>query len=204
MNKSGPRGPRPGRPDTRADVLAVARRRFFTDGYDAVTMRSVANEAGVDVALISYYFGSKRGLFAAALDLAASPPDVLRSVLPGDLATLPERVLHALVATWDTPGQGDRLQLMITAAVQEPEIAKLLREMLEREIITVLIDRLRGDDAAYRAAAFATQLGGLIFARYLLRVEPIASMSADEIVRYLAPPLRVAMRPHPRPLTGAR
>src|ERR1044072_1463007 len=96
MNKpgSGTRGRRPGRPETRVEILEVARRRFLADGYQAVTMRSVAAEAGVDAALISYYFGSKKGLFGAALALSANPAVLLTGELQGPLNSLPERVIR--------------------------------------------------------------------------------------------------------------
>ena len=97
------RGRRPGRPETRVEVLEVARRRFLADGYQAVTMRSVAAEAGVDAALISYYFGSKKGLFGAALALSANPPEVLLGALAGDLETLPERALSDRCTPGTTP-----------------------------------------------------------------------------------------------------
>jgi len=203
MNKSGARGRRRGRPDTRTQLLAIARRRFLAEGYRTVTMRSLAAEAGIDAALISYFFGSKHGLFAAALDLAANPPDVLRAALSGDLATLPERLLHHLMTTWDDPARADQFRVVIAAAARDPQMAKLLSEMLEREVIDLLTERLRGDDARQRAGAVSSQLGGLIFARYILGLEPIASMATDELIRYLAPPLRTALRPHP-PLADFR
>ena len=147
------RGARPGRPDTRHIVLDIARHRFFTDGYRAVTLRSLADEADVDVALISYYFGSKRGLFAAALDLPSNPPELLREALQGDPATLPERILRTLLATWDDARRGTALTVMLTTAVQEPSIGRLLRELVEREIIGTLIDHFGGAYARRKAAA---------------------------------------------------
>src|SRR6187551_854411 len=113
---TGRRGRRPGRPETRTQVLAVARRRFLAEGYQAVTLRSIATEVGVDVALVSYFFGSKRGLFGAALALTANPPDLLLAALPGDPASLPERVLARLLAAWDDPRQGGPLRVLVTAA----------------------------------------------------------------------------------------
>src|SRR3712207_1267814 len=106
---SGRRGRRPGRPETRAQLLDIARRRFLEAGYQAVTLRSVAAEAGVDVALVSYFFGSKKGLFGAALALPANPPEVLVSALQGDPATLPERVLRVLLHVWDDHAQERRV-----------------------------------------------------------------------------------------------
>lgn len=195
MNKPVSRGRRRGRPGTRDEILAVARKRFLVDGYEAVTMRSVATEAGVDAALISYFFGSKQGLLGAALALSASPADVLAEVLPGDLSTLPERVLRGLVTTWDDPERGGPLRVMAAAAARDRSVARLVREMAEREVIGRIAERLGGADARQRAAVFSSQLTGIIFSRYLLGIEPIATMPVDELVRRLAPGLRAVLRP---------
>jgi len=189
------RGRRRGSPDTRAAIVEVARRRFLADGYGAVTLRSVAVEAGVDVALISYFFGSKKGLFGAALGLIANPPELLSAALPGERATLPERVLRMILATWDDPERGAQLRVLAVTIVGEPELARLFREVLEREIVGRVVEYLGGADAPYRAAAFSAQIAGVIFTRYVLRFEPIASMSADELVRYLVPGMRAVLYP---------
>jgi AcrR family transcriptional regulator len=195
MNNSGAvRGRRPGRPDTRTQILEIARRRFLADGYQAVTMRSVASDAGVDAALISYFFGSKKGLFGAALALSANPPEVLAKALAGDPAGMPERVLTALMNAWDDPEGGAALRTMVRAAVLEPELARLLREVLQREMIDRVAEHLQGARATSRAAAFGTQLAGVVFARYVLEIEPVATMKPDELVRHLAPGLRAALQ----------
>lgn len=195
MNKS--RGRRPGSPDTREAILTVARRRFLSDGYAPVTLRSIAAEAGVDAALISYFFGSKKGLFGAVLGLMANPPEVLAAALPGDPATLPERVLRALLTAWDDPEGGPPLVLILRTATHDPEMLRLLRDVVGREMIDRIAEHIGGRDARKRAAAFGTQLAGLIFTRYVIVLEPVASMSRDEIVACLAPGLRAAL--HRRP-----
>ena len=193
------RGRRPGRPETRAQVLEVARRRFLAEGYQTVTMRSIATEAGVDAALVSYFFGSKRGLFGAALALTANPPELLLAALPGDPVSLPERVLAGLVAAWDDPRQGGPLRVLVTAAVQEPGVARLLTDAFEHEMVDRVADHIGGPHARHRAGAFVAQLAGLVFTRYVLRLEPLASMTPDEIVRHFAPGLRAALQ-GPRPV----
>ena len=183
-------------------MLDIARRRFLAEGYQAVTMRSIATEAGVDAALVSYFFGSKRGLFGAALALTANPPELLLAALPGDPVSLPERVLAGLVAAWDDPRQGGPLRVLVTAAVQEPGVARLLTDAFEHEMVERVADHIGGPHARHRAGAFVAQLAGLVFTRYVLRLEPLASMTADEIVRHVAPGLRAALqgpRPVPQP-----
>jgi AcrR family transcriptional regulator len=194
MNKPESRGRRPGRPETRAKVLDVARARFLADGYQAATMRSIAAEAGVDAALISYFFGSKRGLFAASMALTANPTDVLLKALAGDHATLPERLVRALVETWDDPAHGGRLRAMVGAAVADHESGRLLQEVIDREMIDRIAEHLGGANAPFRAAAVIVQLSGIVFARYVLALAPVATMSVDELVHYLAPGLRAVLR----------
>lgn len=70
-----------------------------------------------------------------------------------------------------------------------------MREMAEREIVGRLADRLGGADARQRAVMFAAQMTGLIFTRYLVELDPIATMPVDELVRRLAPGLRAVLRP---------
>ncbi|MGH8890844.1 MAG: TetR family transcriptional regulator [Acidothermaceae bacterium] len=196
MNKTaGRRGRRAGAPDTRQQVLEVARRRFLAAGYQGVTLRSVAAEAGVDVALISYFFGSKKGLFGAAMALTANPAERFAVALDGDLAGLPERVLRILLDTWDTPATGLPLKAMLRNAIEDEAVGLLVRQALERELLDKLVERLGGVDARRRASAFTVQVAGVVFARFVLRLEPVASMPADELVRTLSPSLRAALMP---------
>ncbi len=205
MNSSPRRGRRPGNPDVRAEILAVAGARFRHEGYDAVTMRSLAADAGVDAALISYYYGSKAGLFAAVLELTLSPADLLADLLRGELETLPQRLIPALVRTWDQPDTGVPLLAAMRAAASDPAFAAMLREGIHRQLVERLAERIGGADAHRRAGAFVAQVGGLILTRYVIAADPFASMTADEIVRALGPAMRTALfGPLPPSGSGAR
>ncbi|MFE9808872.1 TetR family transcriptional regulator [Streptomyces sp. NPDC005548] len=206
MKKSGSqRGRRPGSPDTRAAILDVARRRFLEDGYHAVTLRSIAGEAEVDLALISYYFGSKKGLFGAALALGANPAEILAQVAEdGDLSTFPERVLRQVLGVWDDPVSGPPLLAMLKSAIDDDGFGDLVKEAVEREIVERIAGLVPGRDARQRAASFTTVIGGLITTRYLLRLEPIVSMSVEEVVRFVSPQLRQALRGPGRQAPGIR
>ncbi|HWW57350.1 MAG TPA: TetR/AcrR family transcriptional regulator [Sphingopyxis sp.] len=60
-----------GSADRSAGILDAAEALFAAHGFYGVTVRQVANEAGVDPALLSYYFESKRGLFDAVFSRRA-------------------------------------------------------------------------------------------------------------------------------------
>jgi AcrR family transcriptional regulator len=167
----------------------------MADGYQAVTMRSIALAAGVDVALVSYYFGSKQRLFSAAMSLPINPADMVAAQLSGDLDTLAERMLRSMLGVWDDPETGGPLRALTAAATTDADLARVVREAVGREIIDRLAKRLGGAGARQRAAALTTQMAGLILARYLLSLEPIASMSVDDVVRRLAPSLQLSITP---------
>ena len=199
MNKTRGRGRPRGTTTTKADILTAARRRFLEVGYDGVTLRAVAAEAGVDVALISYHFGSKKGLFGAAMALGANPALLLAGELQGPLNTLPERLVRTVLRVWDDPETGPTLRSLLEGMVRDPQVARMFAGMMEQEMLPAIADRLGGGaDATRRAAVATSQLGGLIMSRYVLRVEPIASMSHADIARRMAPALRAALAGPPR------
>jgi AcrR family transcriptional regulator len=194
MNSVSRRGRRPGKPDTRARILDVARRRFLNEGYQTVTMRSIALEAGVVLALVSYYFGSKRGLLGATLALAANPADILSRAAEGEPALFPQRALYALLHLWEDPDSGAPLRALVVGAAHDEVVTSLVKEMVEVELIDQIAARIGGANARKRAAAFCAQIAGLIVTRYVLRLEPIASMCPDELIQLYSPPLRLVLR----------
>lgn len=203
LNKP-PRGRRSGGSASREDVLDAARRQFLADGYRAVSMRSIAGEAGVDVALVSYYFGSKHALFGAVMQLSANPAEVIQQALRGGRRGVAERLLTALLETWDDPARGRPLRAVVGAVGQEAAITRLLREVFERELIQPLAELFGGGaDAVRRAGIVAAQLSGVVFSRYLLELEPIASLPAAEVVELMAPALQRVLEP-PRTRAPAR
>jgi hypothetical protein len=84
--------------------------------------------------------------------------------------------------------------------VREPDVARTFAEMVEKEMLPAIAVRLGGGaDATRRAATMTSQIAGLILTRYVLRVEPIASMTPEELARRMAPALRAALAGPLRP-----
>ena len=110
------RGRRPGQSDTRERILDAARSRFVADGYQAVTLRAIAADAGVDVALVSYYFDSKQGLFGAAMALPVNPLDAIGGVIQLPDRQLAPALLRTFLTVWDDPITGTPLRTIASAA----------------------------------------------------------------------------------------
>jgi AcrR family transcriptional regulator len=178
------RGPRQDGVEAREAIIDAARRQFAEQGFDGATMRAIAREAGVDPALVSYYFGSKSGLFVESLRLPVNPADAIDAVLAEGTGDLGRRLVTRFLQVWDTPATGEPVISVLRSAASRPEI---MREFLERRIVPRFAGALGGADAELRATAVASQMLGLAFLRYVLRVEPLASATQDEVVALIAP-----------------
>lgn len=192
MNKARGR-PRGGNSRARDRILAVARGSFLEHGYRGTTLRGIAAAADVDPALISYHFGSKQGLFSAAMALNLSPAHILRTSLEGPAQTLPERLVATIVDTWDSPKHGRPLTALVFAALEDEAAMRAFQEYIEHEIVARLAGYLRGPQATERAGAAVAVIAGGIFSRYILRLPPIADMTASAFKRSLVPPLAAAL-----------
>jgi AcrR family transcriptional regulator len=184
------RGRRPGRPRTREAIARAARRQFAELGYDRATIRSVAAEAGVDPALVSHYFGSKQQLFITVIELPFEPEEVLPRLLDGPRETVGDRLARFALGVLEDPDARARWTGMVRAAASEPAAAQMLRELLERRVFQPLAAALGSDDAALRANLVGSQLVGLVMARYIIAVEPLASADAETITSAIAPTLQ--------------
>jgi AcrR family transcriptional regulator len=183
-------GRRPGDAGTRALILAAARASFAERGFDSTSVRAVAARAGVDPALVHHYFGTKSGLFAAAMELPFDPGAAVPALLEPGLADLGERLVRFFLRVWDEPGPRDRIQAILRSALTEESAAALLRDFVTREILGRVAAAVDTPDAPLRAALTGSQLVGLGLLRYIVRVEPLASADADAVVAAIAPTIQ--------------
>lgn len=183
-------GRRPGTSGTREAVVAAAQRQFAQIGYDRTSLRSVAAEAGVDQKLVSYFFGSKHALFVAATRLPFEPSAAMTHVLGGDPRQRGLRLARLIVGVLDDPQGGSKLVGLVRAAAAEPEAAKLVRNLFDREIWGPAATRMATKDSTLAVSLIAAEMLGLVMARYVIRAEPLASLPSDAVVDLLAPTLQ--------------
>ncbi len=183
-------GRRPAAEDTRGAILAAARASFSERGYDATSVRQVARDAGVDPALVAHYFGTKDGLFTEALRVPVRPAQFVPQVLAGGVDGLGERVARMFLSLWEDDPTRDAVLGMIRSAMSNDHAAELLRGFVTDALFGRIADGLGVADARLRATLVGAQLVGVGMLRYVVRVEPIATMPVDELVDWLAPTLQ--------------
>jgi AcrR family transcriptional regulator len=184
------RGRRPGASGARDEIAEAARRQFAELGYDRTTIRSVAAEAGVDPALVLHYFGSKQRLFLEAVDLPFEASDLVEQLQKGPRAKVGERVARFALGVLEDPDARARWTGMIRSAASDPDAAAILREVLTRRIFEPLAEALGFDDARLRANLASSQIVGLVMARYVIGIEPLASVRPETIESAIAPTLQ--------------
>jgi AcrR family transcriptional regulator len=180
----------PGGTRNREAILAAAAHQFSELGYDRTSMRAVAAEAGVDQALIAHYFGSKHQLFIAAVEFPLDPAKVLPEMLAGDRATIGMRLARAQLTQLEDPDARKRLTGLVRAASTEPQAARMMREFLNREMITPVAQALGADEPELRASLAGSQIIGLMMTRYITELEPLASQPAERVAELIAPTLQ--------------
>ena len=167
---------------TRRAILEAARSAFAAHGYDQATIRSIASTAGVDPSMVMRYFGSKAGLFTAAATTTLQAPDL--SVVP--VPRRGEALVRHLVERWEDAASQEELMLLLRTAATSEAVAAQLQLVLQHNIIgPVAATGAAGADE--RGAFIATQLLGLALCRYILRQEPLASLSVAHVVATIAP-----------------
>lgn len=181
------RGRRAGGMDTRAGLLEAARAEFAERGFDGATVRRIAERAGVDPAMVNHWFGGKEKLFVATLDIPLDPVAVRAAVLTGDDDGIGERIVGRFLGVWDAATGGGAMAAMLRSVTAHEFAARMLREFVTRVILQPVVDRVAPDRPAERGALVASQLIGLAMMRYVVRLEPLASASREEIVRTVAP-----------------
>lgn len=183
-------GRRPGDSGTREAILAAAGRQFGERGYDRATLRSIAAEARVDQKLVAHFFGSKQQLFVSAVGLPFDPAEVVPAVLAGPRGQIGERLAQFLVAVLEQPEARRRMTGIVRAAAAEPEAARMVREFLAREVWVPVAERLEADEPELRISLVGSQVVGLVMARYIVEVEPLASAPAEAVAAAIAPTLQ--------------
>jgi AcrR family transcriptional regulator len=186
------RGRRPAGEDTRGLILDAARAEFADRGYDAASVRGIARRAGVDPALVRHYFGSKAELLAAGLvPGGVDPHAVIGGLAGGPRGTLGERLARTVLGLWDPPDGRARLRAVLSGTLSADPAARVFVDYLRTTVFGGLASALDAPDAELRVSLVASQVMGLLVARIVIGLEPLSSLSADEVAATVGPTLQV-------------
>lgn len=183
----GRTGRRPGGPDTRGEILAAARTEFGEHGYDGASIRAIASRSRVDPALIHHYFGSKEQLFLAAMEIPFVPSDVAAQIVGGPIDTIGERAVRIFFDIWGDPAKRAPILALLRSAMTHELAAALLRQFASRVMVPRVASGLDIPDRELRAEAAVSHLIGVAIMRYVVKIEPLASVSDEELVALVGP-----------------
>lgn len=187
-------GRRRGRPagasDTRDRILASARELFARNGIGNTSIRAVAAAAGVDSALVHHYFGTKEKLFAAAVHIPIDPMQIISRFRDVPNEELGHTIPSMLLPLWDSElGTGFIAALRSIIAGSEVNLFRSFIQDVIAVEVGARVDNPPGSGLIH-IQFVASQLVGVIMARYILNLEPFASLPADQIVHAIAPNLQ--------------
>lgn len=151
-------------------------------------MRGIAKAAGVDPALVHHYFGTKEQVFEAAVEVAFAPAqNAPETVAEGPLDGVGERLTRFIFGIWENPATRTPLLAVVRSAVNNEAAAAVFRRLVVSQVLGRVAARLDLPDGDLRAELAAAQLVGTAMLRYVIKVEPLASVDVERIIARVAP-----------------
>ena len=154
-------------------------------GYDGTTLRDVAADVGVNLALIKRYFDSKEGLFKAALAATPRFPGGTGE-FPRDRAALAEALSHQLSAgAW--PEYGEHPVLLLLRASGDERVDALRRQALQdfsRQVLEAsgTPSGQDGGDRLLRAELLVALGVGVAVVRSAVGLEPLRDATPEDLI----------------------
>jgi AcrR family transcriptional regulator len=182
-----------GTDDVKRAVLNAARGMYARQGYVNTTIRGVAAAAGVAPDLIRRYYANREDLFAAAMHLPIDPVAAVTQLLAPGIDGLAERLVRVTLRMLDEPETRDQIAAMVRDGAGAAQATAPLREFLESVIVDRVAAVLGVPDARMRVTLALSYIVGVAGSRYVLRMEPLASATEDELVRLVTPAVQAAL-----------
>jgi AcrR family transcriptional regulator len=181
------RGPgrRPGPTETRETILAAARELFAEKGYDGASLRAIARAADVDPALVHHFFGNKEGVFVQAMRFPIDPGELVPRILAAPRDRLGETMVRTFLEIWGDEDRRAPILAMLRSAMTNEQAAVMMRQFVSAALFRRAAETHK--IPLLRVNAAVGQMIGVALLRYVLKAEPIASATDEELVELLAP-----------------
>ncbi|MBS5944286.1 MAG: TetR family transcriptional regulator [Varibaculum cambriense] len=188
----------------RKKIKQVAESQFITRGYDGTTMRSIAKGAGCDPAMVSYYFGSKQRLFRDCFDLPLDPLEQILQLWEPGIEGIADRLLDFAFTLYEERLTKDRMKALMRALITDSETTQRFRAYMSDNLLKGGAEVLNALQIASGEAVnekletnfqvlieiIMSMVYGVATMRYIIQLEPVASMPRSELQNRLAPILQ--------------
>jgi hypothetical protein len=124
------------------------------------------------------------------MDFPVRPQDVVTMIIGPGPDGVGERLVRFFLGLADSPEGSTRLRAILGAAVVSEAGARMVREFVSRELLGRVAAQLTVDRPELRATLSASHLLGILLVRIVIRVEPLASASQDDVVAFVAPTIQ--------------
>jgi AcrR family transcriptional regulator len=207
--------------DAAGAVLQAARFAFASRGYASTTMKGVAAAAGVAPGVVKSLYTNKERLFAAVMRLPFDPAQAVPELIAPGLDGLGDRLVRmVLTLMGDKQVREDLARLLksdtaasVTASAARAtmpgeessdtlEQLRFVSEYLQATVVDRVVTAVGVPDARMRVAVISSYLVGIAASRYLLRLEPLASATEDEVVALVGPTVQALLDPTRKPGTA--
>jgi len=128
------------------------------------------------------------------------------AMTPAATADLTERLLRRFLLVCESPRTQRRALALVKGSVSSSGAGRRFYALVNRVVLNPVARAMGVEASAVRLELLGSQLIGLAMIRYVLKVEPIASLEIDDLVPLMAPPLRAALfgTPAGEPVCGCR
>jgi AcrR family transcriptional regulator len=179
--------------DITKQVLEAARAAYARRGYVETTVKGVAAAAGVAPDVVRRYYANREALFAAAMRLPVDPATSIAQLLAPGIDGLGERMVRVTLRMLDDPETREQLAEMVRMGAGANKATASMREFLESAVVDRVVTFLGVPDARMRVTLATSYLLGIATSRYVLKLEPLASATEDEVVAMVAPAIQAAL-----------
>ncbi len=160
--------------------MNAARQRFAAEGYERTTIRAVAADADIDPSMVMRYFGSKQELFAIAATFDLDLPD---------LSSMPrkergKRLAQHYLKLWGHDAGGGGLAILLRAAATNDGAAEHMREIFREQVLPA-VTAVAPDAPSTRAGLIASQLLGMAYCRYVVKMPALTDLAEEIIIANL-------------------
>lgn len=174
-----------------SSILEAARELFAQEGFERTTIRSVASRAGVDPALVMQHFGSKERLFAESTRWHTEH----QTILAASSDNFASAAIEDLISHFEQAEDREAAVALMRSCLTHPAALEVMRDQVMCERKAAVAAGIDGPDAELRAGLFAACMIGLGMSRYLIKLEPVASASPEDLLRLMKPVLDALVDP---------